>query len=125
MPEGAPRTYNAQVTVDEVRLSAKERHAIRTAVEAASAKVGVPWKRISLFGSRIDPSKKGGDIDLYVEIEGSPEDGAAAYARRLRLALQDHLGERKIDVMVDDGNEDLGAFGEMVRRTKVDLWTAS
>lgn len=111
--------------VDQVRLSASERQGIRAAVETTSAKVGVAWKRISLFGSRIDPAKRGGDIDLYVEIEGAPDDGAAIYRRSLRLALQDQLGERKVDLLVDDGHEDLGAFGEMVRQTKVDLWTAT
>jgi uncharacterized protein len=125
LPSEDARTYNGCVTADQVRLSTRERHGIRAAVETTSAKVGVAWRRISLFGSRTDPGKKGGDIDLYVEIEGAPDDGAAIYGRSLRLALQDQLGERKVDLLIDDGHRDLGAFGEMVRRTKVDLWTAT
>jgi predicted nucleotidyltransferase len=107
-----------------VRLNARERAGIRKAVEAASAKVGVQWKRISLFGSRTDPAAKGGDIDLYIQIDRAPNEIPSTYARMLRLALQDELGERKIDLVVDDGHVDLGAFGEIVKQSKVDLWTA-
>lgn len=109
----------------EVRLTAHEKKSIREAVDAASAKAGFSWKRISLFGSRVDPLAKGGDIDLYVEVAELPGGDVAVFPRALRLALQDRLGERKIDLVVDDGRKDLGAFGEIVKRTKVDLWTAS
>ena len=106
-----------------IRLTTSEKESIREAVEAASAKAGVSWKRISLFGSRVDLSARGGDIDLYVEIDTLPGGDPAAFPRALRLALQDRLGERKIDLLVDDGRTDLGAFGEIVKQTKVDLWT--
>ena len=108
----------------EVRLTAREKKGIREAIEAAAAKEGVSWKRISLFGSRVDPLAKGGDIDLYVEIDALPFGiDAAAFARTVRLEIQDRLGERKIDLLLDDGCKDLGAFGEIVKQTKVDLWT--
>ena len=108
----------------EVRLTAQEKKGIREAIDAAASKKGISWKRISLFGSRIDPSAKGGDIDLYVEIDAVPPGiDAAAFARTLRLEIQDRIGERKIDVLVDDGCADLGTFGEIVKQTKVDLWT--
>ncbi len=113
------------MSVADVRLTTREKEGIREAVEAASAKAGVSWKRISLFGSRTDPSAKGGDIDLYVEIEALPGGIPPAYSRALRLAIQDRLGDRKIDLLVDDGRGDLGPFGQIVRRTKVDLWTVS
>ncbi len=113
------------MSLTDVRLTTQEKNGIREAVEAAAAKAGVSWKRISLFGSRVDPSAKGGDIDLYVEITESPGSASAAFPRALRLAMQDRLGERKIDLIVDDGHNDLGAFGEIVKRTKVDLWKAT
>ena len=117
------RSYLEQMNLTEVRLTAREKEGIREAVDAASAKAGVTWKRISLFGSRVDPSARGGDIDLYVEIDASPGGDSQAFPRALRLELQDRLGERKIDLLVDDGRTDLGVFGEIVRQTKVDLWT--
>ena len=107
----------------EVRLTRREKEDIRDALEAASAKAGVSWKRISLFGSRLDPAARGGDIDLYVEIETPPGSDPGTFPRTLRLELHNRLGERKIDLVVDDGSKDLGAFGEIVKQTKVDLWT--
>jgi hypothetical protein len=41
----------------------------------------------------------------------------------IRLEIQDRLGERKIDLLIDDNSRDLGAFGEIVKQMKVDLWT--
>ena len=107
----------------QLRLEPHEKQDIREAVEAASARVGVAWKRISLFGSRTDPSAKGGDIDLYIEVDVLPGGNLSAFPRALRLDLQDRLGEQKIDLVIDDRRKHLGAFGEIVKRTKVDLWT--
>jgi predicted nucleotidyltransferase len=111
------------VSLTDVRLTTRDKDGIREAVEAASSKMGVSWKRISLFGSRVDPSAKGGDIDLYVEIDAPPGADLGIFSRKLRMEIQDRLGERKIDLLVDDGRTDLGAFGEIVKQTKVDLWT--
>lgn len=111
------------MSLAEVRLTRHEKEDIREALEAASAKTGVSWKRISLFGSRLDPTAKGGDIDLYVEIETPPGSDSGAFPRTLRLEIHNRLGERKIDLLVDDGSKDFGAFGEIVKQTKVDLWT--
>ncbi len=112
------------MSITEVRLTAREKEGIRAAVEAAAGRAGISWKRISLFGSRVDLLAKGGDIDLYVEIDAPPDRDPAVFARSLRLEIQDRLGERKIDLLVDDGKKDLGAFGQIVKQTKVDLWTA-
>jgi hypothetical protein len=77
-----------------------------------------------LFGSRTNPVARGGDIDLYLEVFHTPAANIDAFPTTLRLALEDELGERKIDLVIDDGRKDLGPFGEIVRQTKVDLWTA-
>lgn len=111
------------MSMTEVRLTTHEKNGIREAVEAASGRTGISWKRISLFGSRVDPLAKGGDIDLYVEIDAPPMDDVGRFARAVRLEIQDRLGERKIDLLIDDGSGKSGAFGEIVKQTKVDLWT--
>ena len=76
-----------------------------------------------MFGSRVDPAARGGDIDLYLEVTPPLNTNPASLARALRLELYRLLGEQKIDLVIDDGRNDLGAFGEIVRETKVDLWT--
>jgi predicted nucleotidyltransferase len=43
-----------------MRLSAVEIAALRTALK------GVPWAHVWLFGSRVDDSRRGGDIDILV-----------------------------------------------------------
>ena len=42
------------MSLAEVRLTEREKEDIREALESASAKTGVPWLRISFFGSRVD-----------------------------------------------------------------------
>ena len=55
--------------------------------------------KVSLFGSRIDDSKKGGDIDLLVETDTISSD---MYMNKIRLLteIQLKLGEQKIDLIV-------------------------
>jgi len=57
--------------------------------------------RIWLFGSRVDDSKLGGDIDLYLETDEILESTGQA-ASHFGAELQMQLGEQKIDVLVVD-----------------------
>jgi len=86
-----------------MRLTPSEQQVIR---EASLRYFGV---RPRLFGSRVDDDKLGGDIDLYIEAPVSPEKGVEA---RLRMVadIWAALGERKIDVVVNDGGEALPIF---------------
>ena len=55
--------------------------------------------KLYLFGSRIDDTKKGGDIDLLVvSDELSKKD-----LRYLRIEFFKYFGEQKIDIILDDG----------------------
>jgi predicted nucleotidyltransferase len=86
-----------------MRISAEEQKAIRdTALEVFGDDV-----TITLFGSRVDDTKKGGDIDILIETEDTLE---KAFRRKfLFLAkLKQQIGDRKIDVVVrgsDSGNK--------------------
>ena len=54
---------------------------------------------MTLFGSRVDDSRRGGDIDLLID---TPMDYATA-ARRITtflVALKRRIGDRKIDVVL-------------------------
>jgi len=60
---------------------------------------------VYLFGSRTDDSKKGGDIDLYIETEYT---GVELIKRKLKFItdLQFAIGERKIDVVASTGGDE-------------------
>ena len=54
---------------------------------------------IYLFGSRVDDSKRGGDIDLYLEIDRPPlfDDKLKFLAKLKRV-----IGDQKIDVVFNE-----------------------
>ena len=55
--------------------------------------------KVYLFGSRVDDTKRGGDIDLFVEAEPLPEDWRKRRSA-FWICLQERLGEQKIDILV-------------------------
>lgn len=56
---------------------------------------------IYLFGSRTDDSKKGGDIDLFVDLEAEQEPKKIMLQKAEFLGKLDILlGEQKIDLLV-------------------------
>lgn len=78
-----------------MRLSERERQAI---VEAIRRHFG-PEARPILFGSRVDDTRRGGDIDLYVD---TPLPSAEANLAKLSAIadIQVAIGERKIDLVI-------------------------
>lgn len=54
---------------------------------------------IYLFGSRVDDSKKGGDIDLYLK----PLDHTNLFEKKIKFLsrIKRELGDQKIDVVFD------------------------
>ncbi len=59
-----------------------------------------PQASIYLYGSRVDPEKKGGDIDLLI-ISSSL---SSADVSKLRWAFYEDFGEQKMDIILDDGS---------------------
>lgn len=55
--------------------------------------------KIYLFGSRVKDSKKGGDIDLYIETN-SINDNDNDRKRQLITELKEIIGEQKIDLII-------------------------
>ena len=67
-----------------MRLSQKELETIKNTIHSVFGEVGV-----YLFGSRVDDSKKGGDIDLY--IISSLCENTFQKKRRVKVMLEDLL----------------------------------
>jgi len=81
-----------------MRLTKKQHQLIKAIV----SRVVGPDSRVWLFGSRVDDAKRGGDIDLLVEI-GRPVANRAGILCKLEGALVMALGNRKMDVLLKDG----------------------
>lgn len=80
-----------------MRLTQPQIDAIRqTAAETFGAAACV-W----LFGSRVDDTKRGGDIDLLIRPDPSACDQVLMRKVRFLGKLERILGERKIDVIIE------------------------
>ena len=80
----------------QVRLNDQEWAGIRRACEKTLPSGAKVW----LFGSRVHPEKRGGDIDLLVYVPHLPSETALDLQLRLKLGLEDALGERKTDIVL-------------------------
>ncbi len=61
----------------------------------------LPGDQLWIFGSRVYPEKRGGDIDLYVETQIENISEALKAKSKFWVLLQDNLGEQKIDVVLN------------------------
>ncbi len=77
---------------------------IKTIKEATIKYFGSNAK-VYLFGSRVDDTKKGGDIDLYIETECEEE----LLDKKLMMLsyLHKNLGEQKIDIVINNNTDNL------------------
>jgi len=82
-----------------IRLSEKEIEAIRETVKKIFGEGAEVW----LFGSRVNPNLKGGDIDLLVTV---PK-GKKSVERKLSflVKLKERIGEQKIDLILRELGE--------------------
>lgn len=58
---------------------------------------------IYLFGSRVDESKKGGDIDLFIQSQGATVEKKIAFL----VLLKEKIGQQKIDVVISSDTKRL------------------
>ncbi|QQV77227.1 nucleotidyltransferase domain-containing protein [Sphingomonas aliaeris] len=76
-----------------MRLRTQEVQAIKASVAEAFG----PSAIVRLFGSRIDDTLRGGDIDLHLEVDDGSQDYRKAAAFRWRLF--DRIDEQKVDLV--------------------------
>jgi hypothetical protein len=71
-----------------------------SAISKNFLKYFLPNDKLWLFGSRVDTSKKGGDIDLYIET--SINNYNVAFDKKIAFLtnLKKEIGDQKIDVIL-------------------------
>ena len=85
-----------------MRLTPEQAQAIRERIRGCMG----PHARIWLFGSRADDSRRGGDVDLYVEPEIAPDPMACL---KCKSALADAL-DLNVDLIVQQSGLDLPIY---------------
>ena len=99
-----------------MRLDNKTREIIKTEV---ASQLGTD-ARVRLFGSRVDDSQRGGDIDLLIEPSHS-------LAKRIQIecqlaaCLNMKLGGRKVDVLIKDPLDPILAIHEQALKNGIIL----
>lgn len=71
---------------------------------------------VYLFGSRVDDSKRGGDIDLLIVSEKLNKHDL----RKIRWQFFDRFGEQKMDLVLDAGDIN-NAFINMIKPNAIKL----
>ena len=102
-----------------MRLSEFDRVQLKKAVREIAGDRAL----VRLFGSRANDARRGGDIDLLVEL-AEPLDRAenpAWMTARIIARAQTYIGERRIDVVLrDPGSRDL-PIHQVARETGIPL----
>ncbi len=88
-------------TKSHMRLNTDQIQAIGHAAKTTFGDGTEVW----LFGSRVDDAKKGGDIDLLVRPAPTAADQPFAKKIRMLTMLERLLGERKIDLVIEQPND--------------------
>ncbi|MCK0714426.1 nucleotidyltransferase domain-containing protein [Chromohalobacter sarecensis] len=96
----APRAWAERLAeMTTMRLTDSQRQTIRQLVtdELGSGST------VKLFGSRLDDSARGGDIDLFVEVD-APVEHPAQLSARLSVRIMRAMHGRKVDVLLSAPN---------------------
>ncbi len=92
-PRPTWKNSNSKITM---RLTTQERQIIKSSVKEVMGSQANVW----LFGSRVDDTKRGGDIDLFVEVDLQNPLDRVQKKSRLWAKLQQQLGEQRIDIIL-------------------------
>ncbi len=98
-----------------MRLEPDEVEAIRRAARQAFGGDVV----VRLFGSRVDETRRGGDIDLHVEVHDDIDEWAAR--ARFESALFAQIEEQRVDLVLHRRGEALAAIDRIALRDGVVL----
>ena len=99
-----------------MRISLEQKEVIKNTVHMYFGENAIVW----LFGSRVDDNARGGDIDLYVEINCA-KDQLLERELKLHAQLIKTLGDQRIDIVVHNRGEPLKEIHLQARKTGVQL----
>jgi predicted nucleotidyltransferase len=93
-----------------MRLQPEEIAAIRDAARAVFGESAT----VRVFGSRVDDHQKGGDLDLYLEVDP----GQATFANEMafRDRIERPLDELKVDILLHERGQPLSAIEQIAVR---------
>ena len=75
--------------------------------------------QVFLFGSRVDDSARGGDIDLFIKAETVMLNSRNKIAFISDLVMK--IGERRVDVVLDNEKREKEQFFKTIEKTAVKL----
>ena len=73
---------------------------------------------VILFGSRVDDSKKGGDIDVFIE---TPLESSIKDKLNFLVQLENNIGEQKVDLIVKSKNSPPKDIFDIAKKTGIAL----
>jgi predicted nucleotidyltransferase len=90
-----------------MRLSVKEQNSIKVVANQVFGENAI----VTLFGSRIEDGKKGGDIDLLIKCNKTiSSDETYQLKLKFLVELKKRIGDQKIDVIIDAGQVNNSIF---------------
>ncbi len=98
-----------------MRLDAEEVGAIKRAAAEVFGAAAI----VRLYGSRVDDTKRGGDIDLHLEVP--PGHATPARQNDFYWALANAIGEQKIDIRLQVIGADDEVFDRVAKTQGVVL----
>jgi len=97
-----------------MRLSEREKSAIVEAIREED-----PTAEVYLFGSRVDDTRRGGDIDLYIET--ALDKNLLKHQARILSRLWDRIGAQHIDIILKPRQSPMHAIHQVAKDTGVQL----
>jgi len=85
--------------------------------------VQYPDAVVYLFGSRVYPTRKGGDLDLLI-VSRQAAQNAYTLSKQLRIAIKEQLDDQKVDIVVCPEPQASGqsAFMRLAFQEGVQIW---
>jgi predicted nucleotidyltransferase len=74
---------------------------------------------VFIFGSRVDDTRKGGDIDIYLKCLN--EENILDKKIRYLIKLENSLGEQRIDVVINDRKDNFKPIFQIAEATGIRL----